>query len=483
MSFLLDGSGDYLQNTGTPPVVNYGASGFTIAARYKRGNTTAAARTLVSLGQSGTANNAFSLIVGSGADVIARVRDGAAQNNASTSTTANDTDWHHACAVFASSTSRAAYLDGAGKGTNATSRSPADATRLRVGSLHDTSSEMLGNVAHAAIWDIALSDAEVAQLAAGASPASVQGEHLVWYCPMQADENPSQDAVAGYDLTLAGDTVYSEDNPATLALVSADTAVDGAAMTITGIAFGASQGASTVALKFSSLTEPQTVDTWTDSLLTINAVSSDTLPFGEVTLEVVVNGVTATLPVQHDPASGYAYVVADVPWDGEARSVFADASPAVADGDQAHYESATSLSSEIEVFPAGEVLIDSDSGSHEFAVRVFDQTDLSWSDWATMTISALATSADVGAATAGGDSPPHDRGHRGWKPRYQESDLDEALATTARKVYRGEPLEDDPPVPPAPPANERETVLRARSRAVASQLRAQRLASLLNSRH
>lgn len=83
----------------------------------------------------------------------------------------------------------------------------------------------------------------------------------------------------------------------------------------------------------------------------------------------------------------------------------------------------------------------------------------------------------------GGDSPPHDRGHRGWKPRYEEADLDEALTATARKVYRGEPLEDDPPVPPAPPADERESVLRARSRAFASQLRAQRLASLLNSRH
>lgn len=77
----------------------------------------------------------------------------------------------------------------------------------------------------------------------------------------------------------------------------------------------------------------------------------------------------------------------------------------------------------------------------------------------------------------------HDRGHRGWKPRYEEADLDEALTATARKVYRGEPLEDAPPIPPAPPANERETVLRARSRAIATQLRAQRLASLLNSRH
>ena len=76
-----------------------------------------------------------------------------------------------------------------------------------------------------------------------------------------------------------------------------------------------------------------------------------------------------------------------------------------------------------------------------------------------------------------------DRGHRGWKPRYEEADLDEALTATARKVYRGEPLEDDPPVPPAPPANERDSVLRARSRAIASQLRVQRLASLLNSRH
>ena len=84
----------------------------------------------------------------------------------------------------------------------------------------------------------------------------------------------------------------------------------------------------------------------------------------------------------------------------------------------------------------------------------------------------------------GGDAHfGRDRGHRGWKPRYEEADLDEALATTARKVYRGEPLEDAPPAPILPPVDERETVLRARSRAVASQLRAQRLASLLNSRH
>ena len=83
----------------------------------------------------------------------------------------------------------------------------------------------------------------------------------------------------------------------------------------------------------------------------------------------------------------------------------------------------------------------------------------------------------------GGDAPPHDRGHRGWKPRYEEADLDEALTATARKVYRGEPLEEPPFIPPEPPANQRETVLRARSRALATHLRAQRLASLLNSRH
>lgn len=237
MSFYLDGSGDYLQNTGTPPVVGYGANGFTIAARYKRASTSANARTLVSLGQSGTANDAFSLIVGSDASVIARARDTTTQNNATTTTTANDTNWHHAAAVFTSATSRAAFLDGGGKGTSTTSRTPASSTRLRVGSLHDTTSEMYGYVAYVAIWSIALSDAEVAQLAAGADPSSIQNAYLLWHCPMQVDESPAQDVIGTYDLTLAGNTVYSSDNPPLAISEVIDDALtvgDGYSFSITG---------------------------------------------------------------------------------------------------------------------------------------------------------------------------------------------------------------------------------------------------------
>jgi hypothetical protein len=72
--------------------------------------------------------------------------------------------WHHATAVFASSTSRACYMDGGNKGTNTTDLTPTGLDITTIGSGINTNSPwqpMTGRVSGVKIWNRALSDAEV----------------------------------------------------------------------------------------------------------------------------------------------------------------------------------------------------------------------------------------------------------------------------------------------------------------------------------
>ena len=117
----------------------------------------------------------------------------------STTTFSLDT-WHHACGVFASTTSRSAYLDGGNKGTNTTSKTPGTPVNTAIGSRQSLAGQyMSGSIAEMGVWNIALSDAEVAILAAGYAPPFVRPQNLVAYWPLIRDED--QDRVGGYDMT------------------------------------------------------------------------------------------------------------------------------------------------------------------------------------------------------------------------------------------------------------------------------------------
>ena len=109
--------------------------------------------------------------------------------------------WHHACAVFAAADSRSAYIDGGNKGSNAVARTPAGIDRVAIGARADSApgSYMSGRVAEPAIWNVALTDTEVASLAAGYSPLFIRPQNLVAYWSLIRDED--QDRVGGYDLT------------------------------------------------------------------------------------------------------------------------------------------------------------------------------------------------------------------------------------------------------------------------------------------
>jgi len=131
---------------------------------------------------------------------------GAGVKLAKTSTGYSADTWHHACGIFASATDRRAYIDGGSKGTNTDSCTPLSinntvigTTYYFTGAINESEAPFSGAIAGAAIWNVALTDAEVASLATGVSPRSVRPESLVFYAPLWRDED--EDFVGGLSLT------------------------------------------------------------------------------------------------------------------------------------------------------------------------------------------------------------------------------------------------------------------------------------------
>ena len=215
MSILFYNADDYADTSGTPPVIGYPC---TIVAWAKPAALGSQDR-ILHLGRNDSTNvDSFVLRKTSG-DLLQATVVAATEPEASNATTVNgmtaDT-WHHCAGIFASSTSRTVYLDGdaANKGTNTGSRTPtANFTKYRVGLSMESGDDWNGRIAHVAVWDIALSEANIQALAAGANPLTIENANLVWYCPTLVDESPMQDRIASLDLTLGNNAVYSSDNP------------------------------------------------------------------------------------------------------------------------------------------------------------------------------------------------------------------------------------------------------------------------------
>lgn len=141
--------------------------------------------------------------------LMARSCDGSGSSDAYPSTIYTAGQWFHIAGVFSSATSRAIYLDGGSKGTNTTSRAPTGQDRSSIGIADGSDpSQGLGStdkIAHAAVWDIALSDAEVASLATAPTiPPAIQPDHLVAYWPLAGTDSPEPDTIGGFDMVIQG---------------------------------------------------------------------------------------------------------------------------------------------------------------------------------------------------------------------------------------------------------------------------------------
>ena len=94
--------------------------------------------------------------------------------------------WAHGCGVHASATSHAAFLNGGSKGTSATSQAfPTGMNRTSINAWNAGANVgIAGNIAHVAIWNVALTDQEVLSLANGLSPLRCRPQSLIDYWPL-----------------------------------------------------------------------------------------------------------------------------------------------------------------------------------------------------------------------------------------------------------------------------------------------------------
>jgi len=170
--------------------------------------TTAQIQCMLSLGHSLTTDRHS--IQGDGAShVAAQTADPTTTRTATSTGTFAAGAWAHAAGVFASATSRTAYRDGGNSGTNTGNTTPANANRTNAGcrfSLASRGQFWNGLIAEAAIWNIALTAAEVAELAKGFSPMLIQPQNLVSYWPLLGRTSPEIDLRGGFPLSIVGPT-------------------------------------------------------------------------------------------------------------------------------------------------------------------------------------------------------------------------------------------------------------------------------------
>jgi hypothetical protein len=176
---------------------------------------TATFNTLMAIQRSATTAEWWRLRARNGQPLLMLLQNNAAEFSVATSTSCSINVWQSACAVEYSSSNRAIFLNGAGKGTNTTTRAPASVNRTTVGMVRGTfaGEGTNGLIAHPAIWNAALDDAEVAMLAAGISPLRVRPQSLVMYLPHLGRDSPEIDIINARTLAVTGATASSNEPP------------------------------------------------------------------------------------------------------------------------------------------------------------------------------------------------------------------------------------------------------------------------------
>ena len=171
---------------------------------------------LMNITETGANNEGFRITARNTDDIVASVRDGGAQDSAVSTTTYSTSTWHHFAGVYTSSTSRHVLLDGGGKGSETTSSTPTLLDTTSLGAYNGASiiNPINGDLAEIGIWNAALTDSEVASLAAGYSPLFIRPGNLVAYWPLggKVANDSDVDIVGGYDMT-AYNTPTTADHP------------------------------------------------------------------------------------------------------------------------------------------------------------------------------------------------------------------------------------------------------------------------------
>lgn len=176
----------------------------TFAAWYKPSSLTNSA--ILSCGRSATNDDYYVLGMDGTGQGYVEVNGGSGSGTAFAAGVSNGV-WAHVAGVQSSATSRTAYVNGAAGTPNTTNigAAPASLDRTTIGALIITGSRLSfsgGDIAECAIWNVALTTAEIASLAAGASPLVIRPANLVLYAPLNVAASPEQDLRGSLALTF-----------------------------------------------------------------------------------------------------------------------------------------------------------------------------------------------------------------------------------------------------------------------------------------
>lgn len=159
---------------------------------------------LLSVGDKDVTSRFYGIRAGGGdaGDPVQAIRVAAEGGNTCATTTGYSANtWHHACGVYSADDAVAAFLDGGGKNTGGGTFTPAGWDSVSIATSSDSTPSFFtsGRIAEAALWNVALTDAEVAILAEGYSPLFVRPQNLMAYWPLIRDTD--DDIVGGYSMT------------------------------------------------------------------------------------------------------------------------------------------------------------------------------------------------------------------------------------------------------------------------------------------
>jgi len=186
-------------------------------ATWLRSPTGSAGTGLISWGAGTKAEDFHGLVINPSRGIRADSRAAGVKGQADTAATMSDARWYHAAASFISATERRAYLSGV-RDTSSV-EIPYVGSMLAVGAnaqngldastpTTDFTGRFVGDLAHAAVFNRALSDTEIAILAKGFTPEQVAPHALVAYWPFARNDNDGttwRDRWSdGRDLAVAG---------------------------------------------------------------------------------------------------------------------------------------------------------------------------------------------------------------------------------------------------------------------------------------
>jgi len=115
--------------------------------------------------------------------------------------------WCHIAGVGASATSRSAYIQGGNKTTSVVNVTCTSTAVARIGSSGNTNTGAHGFVAEIAVWNTALDDTQIADLARGRNPQMFSLPNLIFYAPLKSTRRNSMNRPAIINRPASGSTI------------------------------------------------------------------------------------------------------------------------------------------------------------------------------------------------------------------------------------------------------------------------------------